>query len=95
MVIAFAFPVIVGMMIYVGLTGDASYFHISDVLQTWWGALAVFLIVFGASFHCMHRILFSLHDLKFRPGRVGKVACYGIAASLSAAAAIGIAMVLF
>lgn len=92
MVIAFAFPALVGMMIYVGLTGDASSFQISNVLHTWWGAAATFLIVFGTSFHCMHRIFFSLHDLKFHPGRAGKAICYGIATILSAVAACGLAM---
>lgn len=92
MVIAFAFPALVGTMIYVGLTGDASSFQISNVLHTWWGAAATFLIVFGTSFHCMHRIFFSLHDLKFHPSKAGKAICYGIATILSLAAACGLAM---
>ena len=72
--------------------GDAVVLLSAFLLGPWWGAAAAFLIVFGTSFHCMHRIFFSLHDLKFHPGKAGKAICYGIATILSVAAACGLAM---
>lgn len=88
MAIAFAFPALIGAMIYAGIAGEMSYFHFYDVIGTLPGALAAFLLVFGASFHVMHRIYFSVCDFKFRPGLIGKIICYGVASLLSLAALV-------
>jgi len=82
MVIAFAFPMIVGLMIYVGVTGDTAPFQLHAVCSRWWGAGAIFLILLGAAFHCVHRILFSLQDLKLHIGTPIKAIAYTLAALL-------------
>ncbi len=82
MVIAFAFPILVALMLYVGATGDTTPFQLQTVCSHWWGAGAMFLILLGATFHCAHRILFSLTDLKIHIGTPAKAIAYTLAALL-------------
>ena len=86
MVIAFAFPALLICMIIAGLSDGHSTFHITEIISHWWGAAALFLIIFGAAFHGVHRILYSLHDLKFHTTLVHKILLYGLAACISLAA---------
>ena len=85
MVIAFAMPSILICMIIAGITGQFEHFHIIECMHHWWGAGALFLIIMGATFHCFHRILYTLHDIKCHTGRAGEVICYGLATLLSIA----------
>lgn len=88
MVIAFALPAIAICMIYTGLSGNDSLFRIGYIFEQWWGKAAIFLIIFGISFHCVHRMYFTLHDFLFHPGLVGKIFFYGLATALSVAALV-------
>ena len=90
MVIAFAFPALLICMIIAGVTGDFSHFRISEVMKHWWGAGALFLIILGVVFHCVHRIYFSLHDLKCNTGVAGQIVLYSFATLLSLAALGGL-----
>ena len=95
MVISFALPALLVCLIIAGFGGP---FHASDlirIMRHWWGAGALFLIVLGIAFHCMHRIYFSLQDLRLHPGTVGHVVLYGIALLLTVAAGVGLGFVYF
>ena len=93
MVIAFAAPALLIGMILAGLGFDA--FRIVPVMSHWWGALALFLILFGISFHAMHRIYFTLHDLHVRLGRPGRMVLVGMAAAMSVAGLVALATFYF
>lgn len=95
MVISFAFPALLICMIIAGITGDFSHFKIVDIMKHWWGAGALFLIIMGTVFHCVHRIYFSLHDLKINTGLAGQIAFYSFAVLLSLAALVGLGKVYF
>ena len=86
MVIAFAFPALLVCMIVSGLTDGRMTFHFTEVISHWWGAGALFLIIFGAAFHAVHRIYFSLHDLKVKTNKLHGIALYGLAICISIAA---------
>ena len=92
MAIAFALPILLILMILVGITGCFDHFHILEVMKHWWGAGAIFLIILGIAFHSMHRIYFTLHDLKCDTGLPGQIIFYSLATaiSLASAAALGI-----
>lgn len=90
-VITFAMPALLVCMIIAGFTDGLQNFHIVDVVSHWWGAGALFLIIFGTAFHCIHRFYFSLCDLKCHTGLAGQIILYGLATliSLAAAATLG------
>lgn len=86
MVIAFAFPAILICLIIAGFGDGHTTFHITEVMSHWWGAGALFLIIFGAAFHSVHRICYSLHDLQIHISCVHRIFLYGLAVIMSAAA---------
>ncbi|MBO4350521.1 MAG: fumarate reductase subunit D [Proteobacteria bacterium] len=86
MVIAFAFPALLICMIIAGLSDGHSTFHITEVISHWWGAAALFIIIFGAAFHGVHRIYHSLNDLKIHTGILHRILLYGFAVCISIAA---------
>lgn len=92
MMIAFALPSLIICLIVAGFSDGYQSFHILETISHWWGAGAVFLILFGAIFHSMHRLYHTLRDLKFHTGIFHKVLFYGLAVliSLSAAICLGI-----
>lgn len=90
MVLAIAAPALILCLLIAGFTDGQTGFHITQVMSHWWGAGALFLILFGAAFHCIHRIFFSLHDLKINVGCFGKFALYALASIITLAAAVAI-----
>ncbi|MBQ1266601.1 MAG: fumarate reductase subunit D [Proteobacteria bacterium] len=90
MVLAIAAPALILCLLIAGFTDGQTGFHITQVMSHWWGAGALFLILFGAAFHCIHRILCSLHDLKINVGCFGKFALYALASIITLAAAVAI-----
>lgn len=92
MVIAFAMPALLICMIIAGLSDGHQNFHILEVMKHWWGALALLLIIFGTAFHCVHRIIFSIHDFKVHIGTFVKVLFYGFATLILIAAGVGLLM---
>ena len=92
MVIAMAVPALLICMIVAGFTDGQQMFHITQVMQHWWGAGALFLILMGIVFHCVHRLYFSLHDLKLNTGKCGMIVLYGLATlvTLSGAGALAL-----
>lgn len=67
-------------------------FEFSAVASTWWGAAALFLIIFGLAFHSLHRIFFLSHDFRLK---THPFAFYALAALLSLSAAAALALCLF
>ena len=61
MVIAFALPAILTLMILQGFGVDC--FKLAAIAKTWWGAGALFVIVSASMWHGFHRIYHGLHDL--------------------------------
>lgn len=95
MAIAFALPVLLVLMIIAGFTGSLGEFRILEAMKHWWGAGAIFLIILGIAFHSMHRIYFSLHDLKCNTGLVGQIILYGLATAISLASATALCIYYF
>ena len=58
--------------------------------QNWAGKGFLFVVIALFSWHAMHRILHSLHDLGVPTGAAAKVTSYGIALVLTLAAAAGL-----
>jgi fumarate reductase subunit D len=52
MVLAIAAPALILCLLIAGFTDGQTGFHITQVMSHWWGAGALFLILFGAAFHC-------------------------------------------
>ena len=95
MVIAFALPALLICLIIAGVGGPFHASNLIRIMHHWWGAGALFLIVMGIAFHCMHRIFFILHDLRCKPGLAAHVVLYGLALLITAAAGVGLGMVYF
>lgn len=95
MAISFALPALLVLMIIVGLTGSLDFFHIFNVMKHWWGAGAIFLILLGIAFHSMHRIYFSLHDLKCNTGLAGEIILYGLALVMTVVSGIALGIYYF
>lgn len=81
MVIGFALPAILVLLILQGL--GVNCFHFFQVISHWWGAAAVFVIILGTLWHCLHRIYHGLHDLTIHPTRLHHYVLYGAAFALS------------
>ena len=79
MVIAFAMPALLIGLLVAGLSDGGQGFHITQVMSHWWGAGALILIILGICFHCVHRIFFSLRDLKLSLGLGAQILLYGVA----------------
>lgn len=92
MVAALAMPAILICLLVAGMTDGQQGFQITQVMSHWWGAGALFLILFGMSFHCVHRIYFTLHDLRCSPGLWGQIILYGLATLLTLVSAVLIVM---
>lgn len=88
MVAAFALPALIICMLIAGFTDGKQCFHFVELLPHWWGAAALFIIIFGISFHSMHRLCHSAHDFGIRVNRLHQVLFYGFATLLTLAAAI-------
>jgi fumarate reductase subunit D len=95
MVIAFAFPALLICMIIAGFWDGHTTFHFTEAMSHWWGAGAIFLIIFGAAFHGVHRIYHSFHDLKIHTGRVHHILLYGTAFCITVAALTAISIYYF
>ena len=68
MVVAFITPVLIlisALLVPLGLADSAllSYANLLDLLNTGWGALAIFIVIALQLFHAAHRIYHGLHDL--------------------------------
>ena len=88
MAIAFALPSLIICMLVAGFSDGHKAFHILETMSHWWGAGALFLIIFGAAFHSAHRIYHSLHDFTIHTNIVHEVILYGLALCMSLSAAI-------
>ncbi|WP_294461113.1 fumarate reductase subunit FrdD [uncultured Ruminobacter sp.] len=86
MVIAFALPAILTLMILQGFGVDC--FKLAAIAKTWWGAGALFVIVSAPLWHGFHRIYHGLHDLCIHTTRVHHYVLYGLAAIFSLAALV-------
>ena len=86
MVIAFAFPALLICMIIAGVTDGHQFFHLNEVVSHWWGAGALFIIIFGVAFHSAHRIYYTLRDLGVKAGKVHLILIYSLALLISLAA---------
>lgn len=96
MMIAFALPSLIVCLIIAGFSDGYQAFHILETISHWWGAGAVFLILFGAIFHSIHRIYHTILDLGiFRDGWIHKVIFYGMAVLISLSAFICLGMYYF
>ena len=58
--------------------------------QNWAGKGFLFVVIALFSWHAMHRIFHSLHDLGVPTGAAAKVTCYGTALVLTLVAAAGL-----
>jgi fumarate reductase subunit D len=68
MVVAFITPVLIlisTLLVPLGLADSSllSYANVLDLLNTGWGALAIFMVIALQLFHAAHRIYHGLHDL--------------------------------
>ena len=88
MVVAFAFPAILICLLISGFSDGHQSFHFLETISHWWGAGALFIIIFGAAFHGVHRIYYTMHDLKIHTNLLIQVVCYSLAAVISIAAAV-------
>ncbi|ASA56032.1 fumarate reductase subunit FrdD [Vibrio gazogenes] len=76
------------------LDADAlSYDRVSGFATNIIGALFVIATIALPIWHAMHRVHHGMHDLKIHTGVMGKIACYGIAAIISALAIVFIFMI--
>ena len=87
MVIAFALPALLICMLIAGFTDGHSFFHLTEAMSHWWGAGALFIIIFGVACHSAHRIYYSLRDLGVKTGKIHHVVIYSLALLLSIASA--------
>ncbi|MDW6002717.1 fumarate reductase subunit FrdD [Vibrio mangrovi] len=70
-----------------------SYERAADFATNIIGALFVIATIALPMWHAMHRIYHGMHDLKIHTGVVGKIACYGFAAIISALSVVFIFMI--
>jgi fumarate reductase subunit D len=68
MVVAFITPVLIlisALLVPLGLADSSllSYANLLDLLNTGWGALAIFIVIALQLFHAAHRIYHGLHDV--------------------------------
>lgn len=68
MVVAFITPVLIlisTLLVPLGLADSAllAYGNVLNLLNTGWGALAIFIVIALQLFHAAHRIYHGLHDL--------------------------------
>jgi fumarate reductase subunit D len=68
MVVAFITPVLIlisTLLVPLGLADSAllAYGNVINLLNTGWGALAIFIVITLQLFHAAHRIYHGLHDL--------------------------------
>ena len=82
-VITFAMPALLVALLVAGLTDGVQGFHLTQVISHWWGAGALVLIILGISFHCVHRIYFSLRDLRISVGVGTQIIFYGLASLMT------------
>ncbi len=71
MVVAFITPVLIlisTLLVPLGLADSAllSYANVLNLLNTGWGALAIFIVITLQLFHAAHRIYHGLHDLHLK-----------------------------
>ena len=71
MVVAFITPVLIlisSLLVPLGLADSSllSYGHVLNLLNTGWGALAIFIVITLQLFHAAHRIYHGLHDLHIK-----------------------------
>ena len=88
MVIAFAMPALLICMIIAGFTDGRQFFHLPETISHWWGAAALFIILFGVAFHSAHRIFYTLRDLGVKTGKLLHIAIYSLALLFSIASAV-------
>ena len=87
MVIAFALPALLICMIFAGFSDGHQFFHLKETISHWWGAGALFIIIFGVAFHSAHRIYYTLRDLGVKTGKGHHIVIYSLALLISIAAA--------
>ncbi len=85
MVISFALPAILILMILQGL-GVNCFANVIMIGKHWWGAGALFVIVAGSLWHGLHRIYHGLHDLHIHTTKLHQYVLYGAAFFLSSLA---------
>ena len=95
MMSAFALPSLIVCLIIAGFSDGHQTFHLLETISHWWGAGAVFLIIFGAAFHSVHRLYHSLRDLKIHTNIIHKVVFYGFAVVISLISAISLGIYYF
>lgn len=71
MVVAFITPVLIlisALLVPLGLVDSSllSYGNVLNLLNTGWGALAIFIVITLQLFHAAHRIYHGLHDLHIK-----------------------------
>ncbi len=70
-----------------------SYDRVADFAGSLIGALFIIGTLALPMWHAMHRLHHGMHDLKLHTGVVGKIACYFIAALISALSIIFVFMI--
>jgi len=86
---------VLGILVPLGVI-DAeamSYERVADFATSIIGALFIIGTLALPMWHAMHRVHHGMHDLKIHAGVIGKIACYAIAALISALAVIFIFMI--
>ncbi|WP_411861552.1 fumarate reductase subunit FrdD [Vibrio sp. MACH09] len=86
---------VLGILVPLGVI-DAeamSYERVADFATSFIGALFVIGTLALPMWHAMHRLHHGMHDLKIHIGVVGKIACYFIAALISALSVIFVFMI--
>jgi fumarate reductase subunit D len=89
MVVAFITPALIlisTLLVPLGLADSAlvSYGNVINLLNTGWGALAIFIVITLQLFHAAHRIYHGLHDLHIEGNpTLMLLVFYGGAAALS------------
>ena len=89
MVAALCAPALLIAMILSGF--GLHTFELTAITAHWWGAAALFLIIFGLAFHSLHRIFFLSHDFRLNTHKFA-FAFYALAAFLSLSAALALAI---
>ena len=94
MVVAFITPVLIlisTLLVPLDLADSAilSYNNVLNLLNTGWGALAIFMVIALQLFHAAHRIYHGLHDLHIEGNdTLMLVIFYGGASALSLLAGV-------
>lgn len=90
MVAALCAPALLIAMILCGF--GLPTFEFVAVASHWWGAAALFIIIFALSFHSLHRLFFLSHDLRLK---THPFVFYALPVLLSLSAAVALALRLF